>query len=46
MALNERTAERNAVRMCLNELGINRYIISDFSYSLDKGNADVQQLVN
>ena len=45
VALNERTAERNVVRMCLNELGINAYIIPNLSYfwceALDKGIAAV-----
>jgi hypothetical protein len=44
-ALNERIAERNTMRMCLNELGNNGYIIPDFSYfrceALDKGIANV-----
>ena len=45
MVLNARTAKRNAMRMCLSELGINGYIIHDFSYfwceALDKGIANV-----
>jgi len=45
VVLNERIAERNAMRMCLSELGINGYIIHDFSYfwceALDKGIANV-----
>ena len=39
--LNARAAKRNAMRMCPNELGVNGYIIHDFSYfrteALDRG---------
>ena len=45
MALNEITAERNVVRMCIHELPINGYIISDFSTirceAFHEGNEDV-----
>jgi len=47
--LNARTAKRNAMRMCLNEVGINGYIIHDFSYfrteALDRGIVGVASVI-
>ena len=49
MVLNARTAKRNAMRMCLNEVGINGYIIHDFSYfgteALDRGIVGVASVI-
>jgi len=49
MVLNARTAKRNAMRMCPNELGINGYIIHDFSYfwteALDRGIVGVASVI-